>query len=62
MTRATPTKLSVGEDFRIWPFYEMFMNHIKNMVFLTSIVFTESGIDYNIAKDFGQFKLDTIET
>ena len=40
----------------------MFMNHIKNMGWLTSLVFTESGTNYNIAKDFGQFKLETIET
>ena len=40
----------------------MFVNHIKNMGWLTSLVFTESGTDYNIAKDFGQFKLEMIET
>ena len=39
----------------------MFMNNVKNMGWLTSLVFTESGIDYNIAKDFGQVKLDTIK-
>ena len=37
------------------------MNHIKNMGLLTSLVFTKSGTEYNIAKDFGQVKLDTIE-
>ena len=40
----------------------MFMNHIKNMGWITSIVFAESGTYYNIAKDFGQLKIETIET
>ena len=39
----------------------MFMNHIENMGWITSLVFTESGTDYNIAKDFGQVKIETIE-
>ena len=39
----------------------MFMNHIKNMGWITSIIFTESGTDYNIAKYFGQVKIETIE-
>ena len=62
MTRAAPTKLSVKKDFRFWPFHEMFMNHIENMVCITSLVFTESGTYYNIAKDFGQVRIETIET
>ena len=40
----------------------MFMNHIENMGWITSLVFTESGTDYNIAKYFGQVKIETIET
>ena len=39
----------------------MFKNHIENMGWLTSILFAESGIDYNIAKDFVQVKLETIK-
>ena len=39
----------------------MFMNQIENMGWITSLVFTESGIDYSIAKDFGQVKIETIE-
>ena len=62
MTRAAPIKLSVEKDFQFWPFHEMFMNHIENMGWITSLVFTESGTDYNIAKDFGQVKVETIET
>ena len=62
MTREAPTKLSIEKDFRLWPFYEMFMNHIKNTGWLTSIVFTKSGTDYNIPKDFRQVKLNTIKT
>ena len=38
------------------------MNQIKNIGWITSLVFTESGTDYNIAKDFGRVKIDTIET
>ena len=38
------------------------MNHIENMGWITSLVFTESGTNYNIAKDFGQVKIETIET
>ena len=53
MTRAPPTKLSVDKYFRFWPFHEMFMNHIKKMGWITSLIFIESGTDYNIAKDFG---------
>ena len=37
------------------------MNHIENMGWITSLVFTESGTDYNIAKYFGQVKIETIE-
>ena len=40
----------------------MLMNHIKNMGWLTYIVSTKSVTDYIIAKDFGQVKLETIET
>ena len=40
----------------------MFMNHIKNMGWLQFLVFAESVTDYNIAKDFGQVKLETIKT
>ena len=57
MTRAAPTKLSVEKDFRFWPFYEMFVNHIENMGWITSLIFAKSGTDYNIAKDFGQVKI-----
>ena len=60
-TRAAPTKPSVEKDFRFWPFHEMFMNHIENMGWITSLIFTESGTDYNIAKYFGQVKIDTVE-
>ena len=38
------------------------MNHIENMGWITSLGFTKSGTDYNIAKDFGQVKIETIET
>ena len=38
------------------------MNHIENMGWITSLVFTKSGIDCNTEKDFGQFRLETIET
>ena len=60
MTRSAPTKLSVDKDFRFWPFHEMFMNHIKNMGWITYLVFTKSDTDYNIAKDFGQVRIETI--
>ena len=40
----------------------MFMNHIENMGWIISLIFNESGTDYNIAKDFGQVKIETIET
>ena len=40
----------------------MFMNHIKDMGWITSLVFIESGTGYNIAKDFGQVIIETIET
>ena len=32
------------------------------MGWITSLVFTESGTDYNIAKDFVQVKIETIGT
>ena len=38
------------------------MNHIENMGWITSFIFTESSKDYNIAKYFGQVKIETIET
>ena len=38
------------------------MNHIKNMGWITYLVLTESGTYYNIEKDFGQVKIETIET
>ena len=62
MTRAASTKISFEKDFRFWPFHDMFMNHIKNMGWITSIVFTKSGTDYNIAKYFLQVRIETIET
>ena len=40
----------------------MFINHIENMGWITSLVFTKSDTDYNIAKDFGQAKIETKET
>ena len=40
----------------------MFINYIENMDWFTSLVFTKSGTNYNIAKDFGQVKLEMIET
>ena len=43
MTRAAPMNLSVEKDFQFWPFHEMFTNHIENMGWITSLVFTESG-------------------
>ena len=41
--------------------HKMFMNRIRNICWITSLVFTESGTDYNIAKDFGKVRIDTIE-
>ena len=61
-TRAAPTKILVEKDSRFWPFHEMFMNHIENMGWITSLVFTESGTDYNIAKNFGKFRIYTIDS
>ena len=40
----------------------MLMINIENMGWITSLVFTESGRDYNIVKDFGKVRLETIET
>ena len=40
----------------------MFMNHIENMGYITSLVFPESGTYYNIAKDFEQVRIETIDT
>ena len=62
MTRAAPTKLSEEKGFRFWPFHETLMDHIKNMGWLISLVFTESGTYYNIAKNFREVKLEMIET
>ena len=62
MTRSAPTKIFTEKDFRFWPFNEMFMNHIENMGWITSLVFNESGTDYNIAKDFGQVRIETTKT
>ena len=62
MSRSAPTKLYVDKSFRLWPFHEIFMNYIENMGWIISLVFTKSGKDYNIAKDFGQVRLDIIET
>ena len=62
MTRSDRTKLYIEIKFRFWPFHEMFMNHIKNMGWLTYLVFAESGTNYNIAKYFGQVKLEMIKT
>ena len=61
MTRAATTKISVEKDFRFWSFHEMFMNHIKNLGWITYLVFAEAGTDYNIAKDFGQVRIETID-
>ena len=38
------------------------MNHIKNIVWITSLFFTESVTDYNLAKDFEPVRIETIET
>ena len=62
MTKAAPTKISVEIFFRFWPFYEMFINHIENMGWIASLVFTKSGTDYKIAKDFVQVRLEITET
>ena len=62
VTKVDPTKLSVKKDFRLWTFYEMFMDHIENMGRITSLVLAKVDTDYNIAKDFGQFRIETIET
>ena len=39
----------------------MYMNHIKNMGWITFLVFTELSTDYNMVKYDGQFKIETIE-
>ena len=62
MTRVAPIKLSVQKDFRFWSFHEMFVNHIKNMGWIIYLDFTESVTDYNIAKEFVQVKIETIDT
>ena len=38
------------------------MNHINNMGWITCLIFIESGTYKNIAKDFGQVIIETIET
>ena len=38
------------------------MNHIMDTGWNTSLVFTKTGTDYNIARDFRQVKIETIET
>ena len=60
VTKVDPTKLSVKKDFRLWTFYEMFMDHIENMGRITSLVFNESGIYYNIANYLVPFRIETI--
>ena len=62
MTREAPMKLSFEKYFLFCPFHDMFMNHIEDMGWITYLVFTESGIHYNIAKGFGQVRIETIET
>ena len=61
MARVAPTELSFEQDFRLWPFHDMSMNHIKILGWITSIVFTKSSIDDNIARDFVQVRVETIE-
>ena len=39
----------------------MFINHIENMGWVTSLVFTESGTDYNIENYFVRVQLNKIE-
>ena len=60
VTKVDPTKLSVKKDFRLWTFYEMFMDHIEDMGRITSLVFNESGTYYNIAKYLVPFRIETI--
>ena len=62
MTRSAPTKIYVEKDFWFWPFYEMLMNHIENIGWITSLVFTKLGIYYKIAKDFWKVIIKVIET
>ena len=57
-----PPKLSVSKYFLIWTFHEIFTIDTKNMGWFTSLVFTKLGKGYNIAKDFGHIRLETIET
>ena len=38
------------------------MNSIDNMSWITYLIFTKSGTDYNIVKIFGQARIETIET
>ena len=61
MTIEAPKRLFVEKDLRFWPFHEMFINHIKNMGLIISLIFTESGTYYNIAKDFVRIRIETIE-
>ena len=39
----------------------MFMNHIKNIGWIKSLIFNKSGIYHNIVKAFGKFRIETIE-
>ena len=61
MTRASPTKPSVKKDFRLWPFHEMLMNHIKNMGLIPSR-FHQIRHILQHCKGFGQLKKETIAT
>ena len=39
----------------------MFMNQIKNMGWIASLIFIKSGTDYNIATGFRKFRIESIE-
>ena len=62
ITGTAPTELSVEKYYRFWLFNKIFMNHIKNMGWLTYLIFTKSGTGNNTRKDFSQVKLEKIET
>ena len=49
------------ERFCFWPFHKIFMNHIENMGWITYLVFTKSGTDYNIAEDYEKVRMKKIE-
>ena len=61
MTRSFPTKLSAETYFQFLPFHEIFMSHIENMGWITSLFFIKPGTDYNIAEYFGLVIKETIE-